>query len=91
MLSELSIIEFLIVQLSVAFSPGLIIALIINESVQKGRKNGIQVALGSALGALIITLISAFTISYIQSCTSISYCNLYCWNYLYCLQRCINI
>ena len=65
MLSELSIVEFLIVQLSVAFSPGLIIALIINESVQKGRKNGIQVALGSALGALIITLISAFTISYI--------------------------
>ena len=65
MLSELSIIEFLIVQLSVAFSPGLIIALIINESVQKGRKSGIQVALGSALGALIITLISAFTISYI--------------------------
>ena len=65
MLSELAIIEFLIVQLSVAFSPGLIIALIINESVQKGRKNGIQVALGSALGALIITLISAFTISYI--------------------------
>ena len=65
MLSELSIIEFLIVQLSVAFSPGLIIALIINESVQKGRKNGIQVALGSALGALIITLISSFTISYI--------------------------
>ena len=65
MLSELSIIEFLIVQLSVAFSPGLIIALIINESVQKGRKNGIQVALGSAFGALIITLISAFTISYI--------------------------
>lgn len=65
MLSELSIIEFLIVQLSVAFSPGLIIALIINESVQKGRKNGIQVALGSALGALIITLISSFTISHI--------------------------
>ena len=65
MLSELSIIEFLIVQLSVAFSPGLIIALIINESVQKGRKNGIQVALGSALGAFIITLISALTISYI--------------------------
>ena len=65
MLSELSIIEFLIVQLSVAFSPGLIIALIINESVQKGRKNGIQVALGSASGALIITFISAFTISYI--------------------------
>jgi len=65
MFSELSIIEFLIVQLSVAFSPGLIIALIINESVQKGRKNGIQVALGSALGAFIITLISALTISYI--------------------------
>jgi len=65
MLSELSIIEFLIVQLSVAFSPGLIIALIINESAQKGRKNGIQVALGSALGPFIITLISAFTISYI--------------------------
>jgi len=65
MLSELSIIEFLIVQLSMAFSPGLIIALIINESVQKGKKNGIQVALGSALGAIIITLISSFTISYI--------------------------
>jgi len=65
MLSELSIIEFLIVQLSMAFSPGLIIALVINESVQKGKKNGIQVALGSALGAIIITLISSFTISYI--------------------------
>ena len=39
-MSDFSIVfEFVLVQISVAFSPGLIIALVINESVQKGRKN----------------------------------------------------
>ena len=43
-MSDFSIVfEFVLVQISVAFSPGLIIALVINESVQKGRKNGLQV------------------------------------------------
>ena len=35
MVSSSSVIELVILQVSVAFSPGLIIALIINESVQK--------------------------------------------------------
>ena len=51
MISSSSTIEFLILQISVAFSPGLIIALIVNESVQKSRKNGLQVAAGAASGA----------------------------------------
>ena len=44
-------IEFILLQISVAFSPGLIIALVVNEAVQKGRKNALQVAYGAAAGA----------------------------------------
>tara|TARA_E500000178_G_scaffold347927_1_gene402102 strand:- start:1417 stop:2019 length:603 start_codon:yes stop_codon:yes gene_type:complete len=60
-------IEFIILQISVAFSPGLIIALIVNEAVQKGRKNALQVAYGAAAGAIGITIITAAVITYIFS------------------------
>tara|TARA_B100000927_G_scaffold185916_1_gene149745 strand:+ start:2652 stop:3257 length:606 start_codon:yes stop_codon:yes gene_type:complete len=64
--SDLNIVfEFVLVQISVAFSPGLIIALVINESVQKGRKNGLQVAIGAASGAVFITLISAGVLTFV--------------------------
>ena len=61
------VIEFIILQISVAFSPGLIIALIVNESVQKNRISGIKVATGAAFGALIITFLSAILVSYLFS------------------------
>ena len=65
-MSDLNIVfEFVLVQISVAFSPGLIIALVINESVQKGRKNGLQVAIGAASGAVFITLISAGVLTFV--------------------------
>jgi len=60
-------IEFILLQISVAFSPGLIIALVINEAVQKGRKNALQVAYGAAAGAIGITIITAGVITYIFS------------------------
>ena len=60
-------IEFILLQISVAFSPGLIIALVVNEAVQKGRKNSLQVAYGAATGAIGITLITAAVITYIFS------------------------
>jgi len=60
-------IEFVLLQISVAFSPGLIIALVVNESVQKGRLNGLQVAYGAATGAIGITVITATVITYIFS------------------------
>ncbi len=60
-------IEFILLQISVAFSPGLIIALVVNEAVQKGRKNALQVAYGAAAGAIGITLITAGVITYIFS------------------------
>ena len=60
-------IEFILLQISVAFSPGLIIALVVNEAVQKGRKNALQVAYGAAAGAIGITLITAAVITYIFS------------------------
>ena len=60
-------IEFILLQISVAFSPGLIIALVVNEAVQKGRKNALQVAYGAATGAIGITLITAAVITYIFS------------------------
>ena len=60
-------IEFVLLQISVAFSPGLIIALVVNESVQKGRINGLQVAYGAATGAIGITVITATVITYIFS------------------------
>ena len=60
-------IEFFLLQISVAFSPGLIIALVVNESVQKGKINGLQVAYGAASGAIGITVITAIVITYIFS------------------------
>ncbi len=60
-------IEFILLQISVAFSPGLIIALVVNEAVQKGRKNALQVAYGAATGAIGITMITAGVITYIFS------------------------
>jgi len=65
MVSSSVIIELIILQVSVAFSPGLIIALIINESVQKSRKNGLQVAGGAATGAIFITIITAGIVTFI--------------------------
>ena len=59
------IIELIILQVSVAFSPGLIIALIVNESVQKSRKNGLEVATGAATGAIFITIITAGVVTFI--------------------------
>ena len=58
-------IEFILLQISVAFSPGLIIALVVNEAVQKGRKNALQVAYGAAAGAIGITIITAGVITYL--------------------------
>ena len=60
-------VEFILLQISVAFSPGLIIALVGNEAVQKGRKNALQVAYGAATGAIGITIITAAVITYIFS------------------------
>ena len=60
-------IEFILLQISVAFSPGLIIALVVNEAVQKGRKNALQVAYGAASGAIGLTIITAAVITYIFS------------------------
>ena len=60
-------VEFFFLQISVAFSPGLIIALVVNEAVQKGRKNALQVAYGAAAGAIGITIITAAVITYIFS------------------------
>ena len=60
-------IEFILLQISVAFSPGLIIALVVNEAVQKGKKNALQDAYGAAAGAIGITIITAAVITYIFS------------------------
>ena len=65
MVSSSAVIELIILQVSVAFSPGLIIALIVNESVQKSRKNGLQVAGGAAIGAVFITIITAGVVTFV--------------------------
>ena len=65
MVASDSLIELIILQVSVAFSPGLIIALIVNESVQKSRKNGLEVATGAATGAIFITIITAGIVTFI--------------------------
>ena len=65
MVTSDSVIELIILQVSVAFSPGLIIALIVNESVQKSRKNGLEVATGAAAGAIFITIITAGIVTFI--------------------------
>ena len=65
MVASDSVIELITLQVSVAFSPGLIIALIVNESVQKSRKNGLEVATGAAAGAIFITIITAGIVTFI--------------------------
>ena len=65
MVASDAVIELIILQVSVAFSPGLIIALIVNESVQKSRKNGLEVATGAAAGAIFITIITAGIVTFI--------------------------
>ena len=65
MVASDSVIELIVLQVSVAFSPGLIIALIVNESVQKSRKNGLKVATGAATGAIFITIITAGVVTFI--------------------------
>lgn len=63
MISTAALLPFLIIQFSVAFSPGLIIALVVNQSVQNSRRKGIEVGLGAAVGAIGITLVSAIVVS----------------------------
>ncbi|MGI9599982.1 MAG: LysE family transporter, partial [Candidatus Actinomarina sp.] len=53
----------MIIQFSVAFSPGLIIALVVNQSVQNSRRKGVEVALGAAAGAIGLTFVSALVVS----------------------------
>ena len=65
MVASDSVIELIVLQVSVEFSPGLIIALIVNESVQKSRKNGLEVATGAATGAIFITIITAGIVTFI--------------------------
>ena len=65
MVASDTVFELIILQVSVAFSPGLIIALIVNESVQKSRKNGLEVAIGAATGAIFITIITASVVTFI--------------------------
>ena len=65
MVASEAVIELIVLQISVAFSPGLIIALIVNESVQKSRKNGLEVATGAAAGAIFITIITAGIVTFI--------------------------
>ena len=65
MVASESVIELIVLQISVALSPGLIIALIVNESVQKSRKNGLEVATGAAAGAIFITIITAGIVTFI--------------------------
>ena len=63
MISSTVLLPFLIIQFSVAFSPGLIIALVVNQSVQNSRRKGIEVGIGAAVGAIGITLVSAIVVS----------------------------
>jgi len=62
-ISSTVLLPFLIIQFSVAFSPGLIIALVVNQSVQNSRRKGIEVGVGAAVGAIGITLVSAIVVS----------------------------
>jgi threonine/homoserine/homoserine lactone efflux protein len=62
-ISSTVLLPFLIIQFSVAFSPGLIIALVVNQSVQSSRRKGIEVGIGAAVGAIGITLVSAIVVS----------------------------
>ena len=83
-------IEFILLQISVAFSPGLIIALVVNESVQKGRINGLQVAYGAATGAIGITVITATVITYIFSLIPEILTFIYIFGIIYIIYKGIN-
>jgi threonine/homoserine/homoserine lactone efflux protein len=67
MIDSSIIFQFIIVQISFAFTPGLIIALVANESSKNGRKKGIEVAIGAAFGAIVLTLISSLVVSFVFS------------------------
>lgn len=67
MISSSVLLPFLIIQFSVAFSPGLIIALVVNQSVQNSRRKGVEVALGAAAGAIGLTFVSALVVSLLVS------------------------
>ena len=67
MIDSSIILQFIIVQISFAFTPGLIIALVANESVKNGRKKGIEVGIGAAFGAVVITTISSLVVSFVFS------------------------
>lgn len=58
-----SLIQFIIIQISFAFSPGLIITLIVRTTLNNDRKSGLKVALGAAIGCLILTIFSAYIVS----------------------------
>ena len=58
-----SLIQFIIIQISFAFSPGLIITLIVRTTLNNDRKTGLKVALGAAIGCLILTIFSAYIVS----------------------------
>ena len=60
-----TIFEFIIIQAGFAFTPGLIITLIVNESIQKSRKKGLEVAAGAAVGALVMTLLSSLIVTFL--------------------------
>ena len=60
-----TIFEFIIIQAGFAFTPGLIITLIVNESIQKSRKKGLEVAAGAAVGALVMTLLSSLIVAFL--------------------------
>ena len=67
MINSSVLLPFLIIQFSVAFSPGLIIALVVNQSVQNSRRKGVEVALGAATGAIGLTFVSALVVSLLVS------------------------
>jgi len=62
---SVSLVQFAIIQISFAFSPGLIITLIVRKTLIQDKKSGLKVAIGAAVGCLILTLISAYVISFI--------------------------
>ncbi len=67
MIDSSIIFQFIIVQISFAFTPGLIITLVANESSKNGRKKGIEVGIGAAFGAIVLTLISSLVVSFVFS------------------------
>lgn len=62
---SVSLIQFVIIQISFAFSPGLIITLIVRTTLIQDKKSGLKVAIGASVGCLIITIVSAYIISFI--------------------------